>query len=303
MKKIILFLSFLTILPSCMQLPPLIRSTSCPEKVQIVSEPTITIWVHGTRLLPKNFFKKFFHCLPGLNHYKKLSGQYHIHKIANTLINQDQELFSSDNFYIFGWSGSLSRKAREQAAQQLYDQLKSIRTQYKITHNREPKIRIIAHSHGGNVCLLLDKVKNSTDKDFCINELILLATPVQQQTQSHIASDLFKKVYSLYSILDIIQIADPQGLHKNKKHKTPLFSERLFPHHEKIKQVAIKLNNRSLMHIEFVQLKFLSHLSHILKEMNNWTMPVRNNKIKSHDKHPCLCINTATKQIQKSLIR
>ena len=71
-------------------------------------------------------------------------------------------------------------------------------------------------------------------------------------------SPLFEKIYSLYSMLDILQVIDPQGLNKKKK-KAPLFSERFLPRHEKIEQVAIKFNDRSLMHIEFVKLDFVSN--------------------------------------------
>ena len=53
-------------------------------------------------------------------------------------------------------------------------------------------------------------------------------------------------------MLDIMQVIDPQGLHKEVK--APLFSERFLPRNEKIEQVAIKINDRSLMHIEFVKL-------------------------------------------------
>ena len=123
----------------------------------------------------------------------------------------------------------------------------------------------MTHSHGGNIALLLDKVKDADDNSLLINELVLLAVPVQKQTMHYTQSPIFGTIYSLYSILDVLQVVDPQGLHKEKAEQdVPLFSERIFAPHEKIEQVAIKINDRSLMHIEFVKLKFLSRLPHIL---------------------------------------
>ena len=146
------------------------------------------------------------------------------------------------------------------------------------------------HSHGGNVILLLAQVKDPEDTSFFVNQVILMGTPVQKHTKNYACADCFGKVYSLYSMLDILQIIDPQGLQQKETHA--LFSERFFPAHEKIEQVAIKLNDRSIMHIEFVKRKFIAQIPSIIAEIDSWRKSV---KLCAHDwakKDKCLCINT-----------
>ena len=163
-----------------------------------------------------------------LHHYEEIAEKYHHRKIAQTLIDNDPDRFCAENFYLFGWSGALSFKERERAARQLYLELKILRQDYKNKYGKEPIIRILAHSHGGNVALLLEQVRDKNDTAFAIEELILLAVPVQTHTMYYTHAPLFKKVYSLYSMFDALQVADPQGLQICKS-GSPLFSERLFP--------------------------------------------------------------------------
>jgi len=64
------------------------------------------------------------------------------------------------HFYTFGWSGILSLTKRRNDALRLYNALSE-----ELKHYREmginPKIRIIVHSHGGNVALNLGTIKES----------------------------------------------------------------------------------------------------------------------------------------------
>lgn len=292
------------VVPGCMQVsqkqltkkvsahsPSLIASL---EKTHQCEDPAVTIWIHGTRLLPKNMFQRYFFCKQGLHHFSELDSYYHIHKIAATISASDPALFPAQTFYLFGWSGLLSFKEREAAAHDLYVALKKVREEYKMNYGHEPTIRIIAHSHGGNVALLLEKVKDEEDTSFCITDLILLACPVQSQTMHYAASPTFGKVYSLFSLLDVMQVVDPQGLQKESKmEKVPLFSQRYFPHHEKIEQVAIKKNNRSIMHIEFIQLNFVAQLPYLISEINKWR--IENPIADWHCRTKCLCIDTSKK--------
>jgi hypothetical protein len=302
-KKIALAGLILGFIPGCMQLSqkPLVKrinlktsapiATSIDATTNFAQNPPITIWIHGTRLLPKGMFQKFFYSKPGLHHYATIDPKFHLHKIAATLSASDPYLFPAQTFYLFGWSGMLSFKEREIAARRFYDELKLLRLEYVASYGHEPEIRIICHSHGGNIALLLEKVKDPADVSFFVKDLILLACPVQTQTMEYASAPLFGKVYSLYSILDVMQVVDPQGLQKedNSQH-VPLFSQRFFPHNEKIEQVAIKKNDRSLMHIEFVQLQFLAQIPQILAEIESWHTSTKAPDWHCRDK--CLCINT-----------
>ena len=46
------------------------------------TNPPVTVWIHGTRLLPQSMFKNFFYSKPGLHHYQVLSSKYHQYQIA-----------------------------------------------------------------------------------------------------------------------------------------------------------------------------------------------------------------------------
>ncbi len=59
---------------------------------------------------------------------------------------------SSDTFYTFGWSGLLSQKQRRVEAVRFYNSLNSELERYHCI-GKHPKIRLVAHSHGGNLCL------------------------------------------------------------------------------------------------------------------------------------------------------
>jgi len=160
-------------------------------------------------------------------------------------------------YYLFGWSGVLSQKRRRCEALRLYNQLVSEVEIFKKL-GFIPKIRILTHSHGGNLCLNLagfhhclnnsaesekfyckftissyikelfertlatsfDKEVAFTKKgqkrfDYCpensnlfVDELIMLGTPIQEETSLFIESSFFGKVYNIYSEADVIQSMD-----------------------------------------------------------------------------------------------
>lgn len=292
-------LFFLFLLPGCApssnKQVTRILTGYIPQKVtqsaQVTpAQPAISIWVHGTRFFPEPVLKKFFYCKDGLHHYTSLDPSYRHYKLAQTLIECDPERYDAQHFYLFGWSGALSFKEREKAARKLYLQLKKLREEYVQKFGIEPIIRILAHSHGGNVSLLLEKVKDTHDTAFTIEELILLATPVQAETQQCAHASLFKKIYSLYSHLDSLQVIDPQGLQTKG---SPLFSERRFKNDDKICQCAIKMNGRYLMHVEFIKGKFLCKLPFVLTALDAWQKDLA---FKNENWHAApRCLNVAIK--------
>ena len=82
-----------------------------PMKTTINPPPSITIWIHGSRVVPLpivnriSSLQNFFHCKEGLNPVCSLDEIYHHRTVANTLIAASPDMFSLEHFYIFGWSG------------------------------------------------------------------------------------------------------------------------------------------------------------------------------------------------------
>ena len=241
--------------------------------VELCSQPILTVWIHGTtnaaRRYNSDFIKKALSCPPGLYKAQELDKSYGIRKIVTLLSKTDSKNFPFEHFYIFGWSGLLCFDARKKAARDLYLGLETLVHEYEQTYGEVPLIKIITHSHGGNVALNLAKIHkkrgNKAEKDFNIEELILLACPVQTATKKYIKDPLFNHVYSFYSYGDFIQIADPQGLYKNKSQD--LFSGRLFPKNPKLVQKHVTLYGRPIMHIEYLLSPFLTRLPGMLIKM------------------------------------
>ncbi len=247
-----------------------------------LNNPPITIWVHGTKILPGSLFTSFFHSEPGLYLAQKINPKFHLRTIAQTIINNDPLTFAPQTFYVFGWSGKLCFIEREKAAQQLYEELQKLIKKYETTYHAKPFLRIITHSHGGNVVLNLASLQNK-DEPIQINELILLACPVQQKTKALIKNEMFENVFVFYSPMDMIQVLDPQGLYKTGV-QGAFFSKRQFPLDAKVTQVKLKLNCHAMMHTEFISAKFLFHLPTILKEIKQWQIeePTLMNNLVNH---------------------
>ena len=259
--------------------------------------PIITIWIHGTRpsiralkILHKLAQKParilgikklpYFHSVPGLKHISEVDPQYRLRRHMEILTINNPDTYPREHAYIFGWSGKLSFTEREKEARNLYHALQNISIKYKNTYNTQPIIRIIAHSHGGNVALNLAKIhKQENAFALYVDELILLGCPVQKETAYYTADPIFKKIYSLYSHSDIIQIIDPQGLYSRGR---PFFSKRRFPFHEKMKQVYTTFNGRPMLHLSFIIDKFIKNLPAIIQKINNWyeTKPIQKYEIR-----------------------
>jgi heme/copper-type cytochrome/quinol oxidase subunit 2 len=240
-----------------------------PESVHC-SIPTITIFIHGTRVFPKFYIQELFYSPEGLTHISAIERASHMHTIARTLEQADPERYPYEYFYAFGWSGVLSFQGRQKAAIDLYGALKNISAAYVGAHVIRPRVRIITHSHGGNVALNLAGVsKDVGDTSFFIDELIMLAVPVQQKTKDLVVAPCFGRVYSLSSSCDVLQIIDPQGLYAHND-RGPFFSERYFKGCPAVLQASIKMRGCFVMHIEFLMKKFFKHLPAITGIMDAW---------------------------------
>ena len=127
---------------------------------------------------------------PIANAYEEVAQQLHPGKVIN-------------HYYTFGWSGLLSAEERTKASQEFAKEL--VREYATLQKSGiSVKIRIVAHSHGGNVALGLCTQQEVPR----IDELVMLGTPVQEETSTFVNSPLFGKIYNLYSSADTAQSAD-----------------------------------------------------------------------------------------------
>lgn len=292
--RCLVFLSPLIFLAGCRRMPSQelcnTRVISCkkPSLAEVVPYPsipnykhrpdTVTIWIHGTRAFFAKFIcKDFFYTRRGLHCATEFAPQYHLREIAELLQYRDPNRFALKDFYFFGWSGKLSFKTRYKAGRKLHKSILALIEKYEKEYGCRPKLRIITHSHGGNVALNLARFNE--DLQFKIDELIVLACPVQKSTCHLSQHETFKKIHSLYSRFDSFQILDPQRIYywfqKDLVAETPtkpdtFFSQRRFEHMDKILQVQLKLNNRGVMHIEFLTNKFVGLIPSIMDEIEVW---------------------------------
>lgn len=245
-------------------------------KDSATEQPTVTVWVHGTRetmrtLQRFKLISRFFYTHNRIHPIETLERSMHHRTIGESLIEGDPENYPRGHIYMFGWSGRLSFESRENAARELYCELTSLIKRYQDEYGYTPKIRLITHSHGGNVALNLAAIKNEFTSDLSIDELILLACPVQDHTEDLVNNPIFKRIYSLYSNKDFIQVLDAQGSYPTQKHKTKTyFSRRRFKPAPNLVQVKIKINRRSIAHIEFMLRRFIRMIPWIIQEANSW---------------------------------
>lgn len=109
--------------------------------------------------------------------------------------------------YIFGWNGKLSHKQRCRAASELHHNLVVERDLLAGTYNcrsDEVKLVVVGYSHGGNLGLMLAQQLDPLP----IDRLVLMGTPIQEETATCACSQVFKSVLNLYSRHDLGQIAD-----------------------------------------------------------------------------------------------
>ncbi|MGB8467911.1 MAG: hypothetical protein WCE21_02815 [Candidatus Babeliales bacterium] len=246
-------------------LPP--HAFSKPHK-----RPIITIWVHGSKIFFSKIMTRFSFSPPGISHAQDLDPKYHHRTIANTLSKACPALFPAEHFYLFGWSGKLDFQTRKKEALVLYEQIAQLVRATQQKYAVAPYVRIITHSHGGNVALNMALYCNK-DSDFVIDELILLACPVQEETKNLVHAPCFKKVISLFSRIDSMQVMDPQGMYAHMRvqkdsKKVPLFSERVFDGGQRLMQASVQIGWRGLSHIEFLFDPFLTHLATIIAYLN-----------------------------------
>jgi hypothetical protein len=303
--NICFFIAILILTPSCTHKRDIDKATLCITKSQcpnyvLSTPPPLTVWIHGTVLFRKPPYYDTFHKKSSLKHVTSFPDDHRFRRIANTITTHDPEHFSTDEFYIFCWSGKLSSRERKKVAEQLYRDLIEHIEQYQKKYGQYPIIRIIAHSHGGNVALHMAKIHTPEGTPpITVHSLILLACPVQEKTMHLIATPLFKHVYSLYSSFDFIQVLAPQLRHKEtkksrKRYRFPAFSSRLFPQHPSLTQAKIKINGYPITHTYFSQQAFVELLPDILQKLDSWDADTLAKEPERHRpyKYKLLCVRT-----------
>ncbi len=261
--------------PSCLNS----ATEECQRKKQ-----SVTIFIHGTHP-PKLFLKipaikKFLSYPKGLHPLGDIADEFRLASLARFLCAEDPELFNKDFFYLFGWSARLSAGKRRKAAGQLAQSLSLLSDQYS-SKGIAISFRLITHSHGGNVALYLAECF-STQPPFTIDELILLACPVQKKTESYIDHPLFSSIISLHSHLDIAQRIDPQGIDNfiesvyskglkstisNLWNIGPLFSLCHFKPAPHLRQVYVKYPTHGLFHNDFISERYMRSLPTFMRSM------------------------------------
>lgn len=277
-KKIALLCSlFLTTITGCAHKKQVAQKTIHVDKQkndarkvkEITQSPHITVWVHGTRFDP---ISDLIHSVEkqGMHHATSLPTRYRLGSAIKTLAAHDPNRFPLEHFYVFGWSGKLSFEAREKEAHTLYQALGDLAKKYQKKYGQKPTIRLITHSHGGN--LLLNMAKIQETPSFTIAQAILLACPVQHETKEYVSCELFDQVYSIYSTRDLIQVLDPQGLYLTSRNEQRQFkfSERTFPHTKNMRQAELKINGHGIGHAGFIFSDFAAVLPAIIDEMETW---------------------------------
>ncbi len=147
----------------------------------------------------------------------------------------------TDEYYTFGWSGLVSNKLRFLEGSFLYQDLQKIFKKHADA-GYKPRVRLIGYSHGGNLALQLGAIYKTKPQGehFSIDELWLLGTPIQIETDYLVNSPIFKKVFNFYSRADKVQTLDFFSFKRFFSQKK--FSKRNnFKLPEKLYQVRIKI--------------------------------------------------------------
>ena len=146
-----------------------------------------------------------------------------------------------------------------------------------ITDKNLLHIRLVTHSHGGNVALCLLNMIDENKSPIVIDELVLMGCPIQKVTEDYAHAQCVKKIYNLYSEGDDVQKSDPQGLYPETYQKITtnilnnirLLSGRTFDtEQDNLWQAEITLDGKDMGHMDFITPLFLLSLAQIILEID-----------------------------------
>lgn len=121
-----------------------------------------------------------------------------------------------ETYALFGWSGLLSQKARKDSGFELYKALINYQKEQRLNGKKDARIRLITHSHGGNVALWLAEAEAIYQEGLTIETLVMLGAPIQEETAQYIASPVFSSIFLGYSTGDSVQRSDCISTQKRK---------------------------------------------------------------------------------------
>ncbi len=258
---------------SILMLLGLIGAMFCLSRYQKRQSAVIPVYIHGTLFNWRNLLSyvpgvaELTYVPDGLTNVRDLEEQAVGKKLAAEFSKKDPRRFVYDNFYTFGWNGKLSFEERKKSAETLAKGLVELAEQYEQQSGLKPIIRIVTFSHGGNVALNL---AHFLPKDMQV-ELVLIACPIQKETEYLALSEVFSTIYSIFSLNDVLQVSDPQNIYRNIKQKDEdgqVLSKRSFDlDSDKIKQACVSVNGTYLGHMELFQL-FNKHIPMVLNRLD-----------------------------------
>jgi hypothetical protein len=226
---------------------------------QAHTQLVMNVFVHGTypakKLLAhkKSPVRRMIHAETGLHLAKELPKNYHFYKMVQQCHGYDACEYNINHFYTYGWhSSNLRPSNRYQEGKKLYEAINAQIAQYRLWFDTV-KVRLIGSSHGGNVILNLLQWLPFTVGGVSV-EVILLGTPIQEHTRELINNEFVHKAYSFYSLADWMQRIDPQRLHKNSSKKVSFWSNRTFLFTDKVVQIELKVNGKSISHGKYRRL-------------------------------------------------
>ncbi len=217
-------------------------------QVSLCALPPITVYVHGSQHATKLLSKNIWYCHRGLHHISELPAESLFVKDAQLLCKSGDLRFKLDHYYTFGWSGKIDFTVRQKAGHELYEAIKNVLTKYYEQFGQYPVLRIITHSHGGNVALCMLQELPFFEGCNIELELVLLACPVQKVTENLINHPGISRSYVLYSTFDLIQKLDFYQ-YEGKRY----WPARTFEAAESSNcfQVLVKVNGKRLAHTDF----------------------------------------------------
>lgn len=230
----------------------------------------VTVWIHGTHPIKPILTSRYsplrarMYAEDGLSLASKLPQNYGFAKIAQACAAYNPTEYDINHFYIYGWnSGNVRPSHRKKIGKKLYDDLSNLLVRYKEQYDTV-KLRLIGFSHGGNVVLNCVHCLPFTIKNI-ETEVVLVATPIQEETRLYINNPFIARAYSFYSDSDWIQTCDMQKFHKTAPKHAPWFSQRTFKDTDNVIQVHLKVNNNGIGHLRFHSV--LGHLSKIMEQV------------------------------------
>jgi len=230
-------------------------------KERTTKDQYVTIWVHGLKLFGTN--KSGL----GLRHSSDFIRRDSLARVMRALKASYTDQFSIDHVYGFVWTAEFSLKGRETASKDLNAALEKLSQQFHFGATGAPKLRLIGFSEGANVVLSLAKYKH--DGTYTVNELVLLAGPVQYSTAHLVHDQLFHRVYNMYSSGDYVQLISPQAIY-DLDFANPVLTTRRFADAPNLVQATMRTNGHTMGHFGFNNPKFVVMLNSTIELMNQW---------------------------------